>query len=99
MMKNIGSFRDEWLQHFFLDKTPFRLIPADIESALARKLDIINAAADHRDLRSPPANRFEVLAGNLTDYCSIRVNDQYRLIFRWEKGKAEDLYLDPHRYR
>ncbi|MFJ3459398.1 type II toxin-antitoxin system RelE/ParE family toxin [Scandinavium goeteborgense] len=97
-MKNIGSFRDEWLKYFFMDKEPFRLIPTDIESALARKLDIINAAADHRDLRSPPGNKFEHLSGNLTGYCSIRVNSQYRLIFRWENGKAEDLYLDPHKY-
>lgn len=99
MMKNIGSFRDEWLQHFFSDKKPFKAIPTGIESALARKLDIINAAADRRDLRSPPGNRFEHLSGNLADHCSIRVNDQYRLIFRWENGKAEGLYLDPHRYR
>ncbi|WP_348925957.1 type II toxin-antitoxin system RelE/ParE family toxin [Citrobacter sp. C13] len=66
--------------------------------SLARKLDIINAAVSHRDLRSPPGNRYEELTGKLQEYSSIRVNKQYRLIFKWINGKAEDVYLDPHIY-
>ncbi len=99
MKKSINDFRDEWLENFFLYGVSHRKIPADIESALARKLDIINAAADHRDLRSPPGNRFENLDPPIEEYSSIRVNDQYRLIFKWVDGKAEDLYLDPHKYK
>lgn len=50
------------------------------------------------DLRAPPGNRFEHLQGALSGWCSIRVNKQYRLIFRWENGIALDVYLDPHVY-
>ncbi|EAA5367931.1 type II toxin-antitoxin system RelE/ParE family toxin [Salmonella enterica] len=95
---NIGSFREAWLDDFFEYSTQHRKIPPDIHTALARKLDIINAATSHRDLRSPPGNRYEELSGKLQDYSSIRINKQYRLIFRWVNGKAEDLYLDPHKY-
>ncbi|EJE67160.1 type II toxin-antitoxin system RelE/ParE family toxin, partial [Escherichia coli] len=51
-----------------------------------------------KDLRSPPGNRYEELSGKLNGYSSVRVNKQYRLIFKWVNGKAEDLYLDPHKY-
>lgn len=51
----------------------------------------------HRDLR-PPGNRYEELSGKLQEYSSIRVNKQYRLIFKWVNGKAEELFLDPHNY-
>lgn len=95
---NIGSFREHWLEDFFKHATPHRKIPPDIHPALARKLDIINAAVTYKDLQSPPGNRYEELEGNLKGYSSIRVNRQYRLIFRWQNGKAYDLYLDPHEY-
>ena len=87
--KNIRSFRDAWLADFFVHSTPHRKIPAEIHTTLSRKLDIINAATSHRDLRSPP---------KLQEYSSIRVNKQYRLIFKWVNGKAEELFLDPHNY-
>lgn len=99
MKGSIENFRDDWLESFFVYATPHKYIPAAIESALARKLDIIHAAASHHDLRSPPGNRFEVLQPPLLGYFSIRINEQYRLIFRWNNGKATDLYLDPHSYR
>ncbi|MGV7090877.1 type II toxin-antitoxin system RelE/ParE family toxin [Siccibacter turicensis] len=98
-MKNIGSFRDKWLEEFFVTGASHKKIPPAIESALARKLDIIDAATDYRDLRSPPGNRFENLDPPIEEYSSIRINDQYRLIFKWVDGKAEDLYLDPHKYK
>lgn len=98
MIQHIGSFRDPWLEDFFWRATPHKKIPADIHTALARKLDIICAATSHRDLRSPPGNRYEALSGHLKAYSSNRVNKQYRLVFKWIEGKAEDLYLDPHIY-
>lgn len=98
MLKSIGSFRDTWLEAFFRYSTPNRHIPPDIHTTLARKLDLINAAVSYRDLRAPPNNRYEMLSGKLKGYSSIRVNKQYRLIFKWLNGKAEDLYLDAHNY-
>ncbi|NNC97259.1 MAG: hypothetical protein HKN88_04220 [Gammaproteobacteria bacterium] len=66
-----------------------------------RKLDVIAAAESVSDLISPPSNRFEHLRGKLSDKCSIRINRQYRLIFKWNEanGKAHNIYLDSHVYR
>ncbi|MBE7556355.1 MAG: type II toxin-antitoxin system RelE/ParE family toxin [Anaerolineales bacterium] len=58
-----------------------------------RKLDILNAAYRLDDLREPPGNRLEALKGNLAGYHSIRVNDQWRLIFRWEDNNAYEVLL------
>ncbi|ASE85083.1 TPA: type II toxin-antitoxin system RelE/ParE family toxin [Citrobacter koseri] len=95
---SIEDFRDQWLDDFFMYSAPHKKVPPDIHSALARKLDIINAAVSYKDLKSPPGNRYEELEGKLQEYSSIRVNKQYRLIFKWVNGKAQDLYLDPHEY-
>lgn len=95
----IDSFRDAWLEEFFVNGTSHRNIPATTESALIRKLDLIDAAASEGDLRTPPGNRFEHLKGNLAGRCSIRINKQYRLIFEWDNEKARNIYLDPHTYR
>ncbi|MFH8136113.1 type II toxin-antitoxin system RelE/ParE family toxin [Pantoea osteomyelitidis] len=98
-LRSIESFRNQWLEDYFLYGKTHKKIPATIESALARRLDIINAAATYKDLQSPPGNRYEELNPPLEDYSSIRLNDQYRLIFKWIDGKAVDLYLDPHSYK
>ncbi|EWH03583.1 type II toxin-antitoxin system RelE/ParE family toxin [Halomonas sp. BC04] len=95
----IVSFRDAWLENFFVEGTAHKGIPNTIESALASKLDIIDAAVDESDLHVPPGNRFERLQGKLEGKCSIRVNMQYRLIFEWDGDKAHNIYLDPHTYR
>ena len=58
-----------------------------------RKLDYLNAAGDLRDLRSPPGNRLEALSGTLTGRYSIRVNDQWRIVFRWQGRDALDVTL------
>lgn len=83
----------------------FLSIQRHIERSLLKSIpryheswNIINAATSHRDLRSPPGNRYEELSGKLQEYSSIRVNKQYRLIFKWVNGKAEELFLDPHNY-
>lgn len=57
---------------------------------------MIDDATTDRDLRVPPSNHFEKLRGNLDGHHSIRVNKQWRLVFRWDgrKGEASDLYLD-----
>ena len=95
----IKTFRDQWLDDYYFQGEKSSHITATIEAALKRKLDIIHAAYGEQDLRVPPGNRFEHLQGKLKDWCSIRVNKQYRLIFQWNTGEASEVYLDPHTYR
>jgi proteic killer suppression protein len=97
----IVSFRDDWLREFFVDDVRCRQIPAALETRLFRKLQMIDDATTDQDLRVPPSNHFEKLAGNLKGFHSIRVNAQWRLIFRWDgaKGEAGGVYLDDHSYR
>ncbi len=97
----IASFRDGWLRDFFVDDLRSKKIPSELESRLFRKLQMIDDAAEDRDLRVPPSNHFEKLLGDLEGFYSIRVNQQWRLIFRWDgaKGEASGVYLDDHSYR
>ncbi len=97
----IVSFRDDWLRDFFVDDVRSRKIPSDLESRLFRKIQMIDDAMADRDLRLPPSNHFEKLRGNLEGLHSIRVNQQWRLVFRWDgaRGEAEGVYLDGHSYR
>lgn len=97
----ITGFRDEWLRAFFVNDIRARQIPADLESRLFRKLQLIDDATSDQDLRAPPSNHFEKLRGALEDFHAIRVNKQWRLVFRWDgaKGEASGLYLDDHSYR
>lgn len=96
----IVSFRDEWLRAFFVDDVHTRNVPSDLESRLFRKLQMIDDATTDQDLRVPPSNHFEKLCGALDGYHSIRVNRQWRLIFRWDggRGEASSVYLDDHSY-
>lgn len=97
----IVGFRNDRLRAFFVDDVRSRNIPSDLESPLFRKLQMIDDAMTDRDLRVPPGNHFEKLRGNLEGFHSIRVNRQWRLIFRWDgrRGEASDLYLDAHGYK
>jgi proteic killer suppression protein len=97
----ILSFRDEWLRVFFVDDVRSRKIPADLESRVFRKLQMVDDATTDQDLRVPPSNHFEKLRGNLAGFHSIRVNRQWRLVFCWDgaKGEAAEVYLDDHSYR
>lgn len=96
----ISSFRDDWLRAFFVDDVGSRSIPPDLESRLFRKLQMIDDATTDLDLRVPPSNHFEKLRGKLEGLHSIRVNKQWRLIFRWDgrRGEASGVYLDDHSY-
>lgn len=97
----IKSFRDTWLENFFVEGTKNKKIPPTITERLFRKIQILDDSTCDADLRSPPSNCFEKLTGNLKDRCSIRVNDQWRLIFHWDndRGEAEGVYLDNHSHR
>jgi toxin HigB-1 len=70
-----------------------RKIPQAIWNVVRRKLDMLNAAVALQDLRVPPANRLEALAGDLKEFHSIRVNDQYRVIFVWKDGNASQVQV------
>ncbi|KPH80433.1 type II toxin-antitoxin system RelE/ParE family toxin [Bosea vaviloviae] len=97
----IVSFRDDWLRAFFVEDVHAKQIPPDIEARLFRKLQMIDDAVTDSDLRVPPSNHFEKLRGALDGLHSIRVNQQWRLIFAWDghRGEARGLYLDDHSYR
>lgn len=92
------EFKEKWLEGFYERNENHRLISQSITNALFRKIMILDAAKEEADLRVPPGNRFEHLAGNLKGWCSIRVNKQYRLVFQWAGGVAKNTYLDPHKY-
>jgi toxin HigB-1 len=96
----IVSFRDGWLRDFFVEDIRSKKIPSDLESRLFRKIQLIDDATTDQDLRAPPSNHFEKLRGSLEGFHSIRINKQWRLIFRWNGGggEATGVYLDDHRY-
>jgi len=77
--------------------TKIRRIPADLRGAAVRKLDMLNAAAALMDLRSPPGNRLELLQGDHAGRHSIRINQQWRVIFRWtDAGPTDVSIVDYH---
>jgi proteic killer suppression protein len=73
--------------------SPSRRLPADIQAVARRKLRMIHNAAVLNDLRAPPANRLEALKGDRKGQHSIRINDQWRLCFRWAAGDAYDVEI------
>lgn len=73
-----------------------RRFPPDVVRTALRKFDVLNAAHRLDDLRSPPANRLEALRGEFAGFHSIRVNDQWRIVFRWEDGAQDVSLMDYH---
>jgi proteic killer suppression protein len=67
--------------------------PQNLLSVTRRKLDMVEFAVSIHDLKIPPANRLEKLKGKLSEFYSIRVNDQWRIIFRWEGQRAYDVQI------
>jgi proteic killer suppression protein len=70
-----------------------RKIPQTLWGAAQRKLDMLNAAVNLADLKAPPGNRFEALMGKGKGQYSIRINDQYRVVFRFKDGNAHDVEI------
>lgn len=68
-------------------------LPSEIQNVARRKLRMINNAQNIKDLRVPPANHLEKLSGNLNSYYSIRINKQWRIIFKWENDNALDVEI------
>jgi toxin HigB-1 len=92
----IRSFRDRTTEAVFNGESP-KGFPADLVKVARRKLRYLNAAGDLGDLRSPPGNRLEALAGDRKGQHSIRINDQFRVCFVWTaEGPAEVEIVDYH---
>lgn len=70
-----------------------RNIPSEIQQLGRRKLRMLNNSQDLNDLKVPPSNRLEKLAEDLKDYYSIRINIQWRIIFRWENNQAKEVEI------
>lgn len=68
-------------------------MPIQIQSAGRRKLRMLNNSQDIADLRIPPSNRLEKLSGKLSEFYSIRINKQWRIIFIWENGSASEVEI------
>ena len=92
MTAMIRSFRDRETRTVWNGERAKRL-PADIQEVALRNLRLINAAQRLNDLRAPPGNRLELLAGDRAGQCSIRINQQWRICFRWADGEAEDVEI------
>lgn len=65
----------------------------DLQEMARRKLRMLNNSQSTFDLQIPPSNRLEKLKGNLRDYYSIRINDQWRIIFKWDTGNAQEVAI------
>jgi proteic killer suppression protein len=86
----IRSFRDRETEKVF-ERERSRRLPPDVQRRAHRKLLLLDAAEALDDLRVPPGNRLERLTGNRAGQYSIRVNNQWRICFRWERGDAYDV--------
>ena len=94
----IVSFGNQETEDFFYDGTVGKGCGwMQVQTVAARKLDMLDAASSLLDLRSPPNNRLEALKGDLRGIFSIRINEQWRIIFRWtDMGPEEVEIVDYH---
>jgi len=90
----IQSFSDKATEIFFISGNVRKGTGWMSVSRIARrKLDILQYASELKDLRAMPGNRLESLKGNLNECYSIRINDQWRIIFKWSDYGAEDVFI------
>lgn len=88
----ISTFKCKETEKIWNGITSTRL-PIDIQNVARRKLRMINAATSINDLRVPPNNRLEALQGDRLSQYSIRINDQYRICFKWDLNTAYDVEI------
>lgn len=88
----VVSFGNRLAEDLYLDRMSraTRSFPNELQRVARRKLLYLHDAAELLDLRIPPANRLESLRGRLKGFHSVRINDQWRVVFRWHKGAAYD---------
>jgi toxin HigB-1 len=91
----IESFGNALAEDLFDDRSSkaTKAFPRALRRAGRRKLQYLHEAADLRDLKVPPGNRLEGLKGSLKGFHSIRINDQWRVVFRWSGGNAFDVQI------
>ena len=89
MIKGFGDKETEKIWNGIRSKK----LPSEIQNVGRRKLRMINNAQDINDLRIPPANRLEKLKGNMSKFHSIRINNQWRIIFAWKNNDAYDVSI------
>ena len=91
----IISFGDKGTSDLFhgISSRHSRKLPSQIQELALFKLDVLNSAQALEDLRSPPGNRLEPLKGRLKGFYSIRINSQWRIIFRWFQNSAIDVQI------
>lgn len=93
----IRTFKDKEAEKVFRRELS-RKLPADLRRPALRKLRMLNRAVDLQDLRVPPANHLEKLKGDRANLYSIRINDRWRVCFRWQGTDAYDVEIvDYHR--
>jgi proteic killer suppression protein len=94
----IISFKGELADDVFYDRynKNTRKFPIELRKVAQRKLQYLNSAYRLLDLQSPPGNRLEKLKGSFKDYYSIRINDQWRIVFKWECGAYDVQIIDYH---
>jgi proteic killer suppression protein len=95
----ITSFGDATTADLYHGVTSARVrrIPQDVKERVLLKLDMINAATNIMDLTVPPSNHLEQLAGDLAGFHSVRVNAQWRIIFKWDGSNASEVkFTDYH---
>ena len=96
----IRSFRDAGTEDLFHgrdSRAARRRLPVALWVVASRKLDAIDQAGELGDLRVPPGNRLEALRGDRAGQHSIRINDQYRICFRWTTSGPEDVEIVDYR--
>lgn len=93
----VRSFRGRWAELILRDRALPKGFPADIATVARRRLVQVDQARALGDLRAPPGNRLKSLQGELAGWYSIRINDQWRIVFRWtEDGPADVEIVDYH---
>lgn len=88
----IKSFADKETEKIW-NGTRSKKLPNQIQNIARRKLRMLNNALNINDLRIPPANRLEKLKGDYKKYHSIRINDQWRIIFKWQNSNAIEVEI------
>lgn len=88
----IESFADTRTAGIYHGKT-IKGFPSDFLPVARRKLDMLRRAASLQDLRVPPGNRLEGLKGDRRGFHSIRINDQWRIVFKWDQGSAYNVQI------
>lgn len=97
MIRSFADTATADIYHGINSKLARKRLHPSLYNVARRKLDMIEAANDLNDLRVPPANKLEALKGNLNGKYSIRINDQYRIIFAWgNQGPEQVEIIDYH---